>query len=85
MSGSEIHLAPYWWLFPLVMIFLCFLVMRGRKGSRMCGCGLRGTRSHELGSSSSAIEILDKRYALGDVDEKEYEEKKSALSRVPQS
>jgi uncharacterized membrane protein len=37
-----------------------------------------------LSNASSAVEILDKRYALGEVDKKEYEEKKSALSRVPQ-
>ena len=84
MSGSEFHMASYWWLFPLVMIILCFLVMRGRKGSPMCGCAFRGRGSHKIGDSSSAAEILDKRYALGDIDKKEYEEKKSALSQVPQ-
>jgi len=84
MSGSEFHIAPYWWLFPLVMIILCFLVMRGRKGSRLCGCGFRRPRNHRIGDSSSAVQILDKRYALGEVDKKEYEEKKSALSRIPQ-
>jgi uncharacterized membrane protein len=51
----------------------------------MCGCGFRRTGNHKIGDSSSALEILDKRYALGDVDKKEYEEKKSALSRVPQT
>lgn len=85
MSGSEFNLAPYWWLFPLVMIILCFLVMRGRKGWAMCGCGFRRPGNHRIGDSSSAVEILDKRYALGEVDKKEYEEKKSALSRVPQN
>ena len=85
MSGSEFHLAPYWWLFPLVIIILCFLVMRGWKGATMCGCRFWGTGNHKIADSSSAVEILDKRYALGDIDKKEYEEKKSALSRVPQT
>lgn len=85
MSGSEFHIASYWWLFPLVMIILCFLVMRGRKGSMMCGCGFRRTNDHKIGDSSSAVEILDKRYALGEVDKKEYEEKKSALSQLPRT
>ena len=51
----------------------------------MCGCVFRGTSNHKIVNSSSAVEILDKRYALGEVDRKEYEEKKSALSRVPQA
>ena len=84
MSGSEFHMASYWWLFPLVMIILCFLVMRGRRGSSMCGCGFRGRGRHEIGKSRSAVEILDKRYALGDIDKEEYEEKKSALSKIAQ-
>ena len=66
------------------MIILCFMVMRGRNGSPMCGCAFRGRGSHKIGDASSAVEILDKRYALGDIDKKEYEEKKSALSQVPQ-
>lgn len=85
MSGSEFHIASYWWLFPLVMFIVCFLVIRRRKGSTMCGCGFRGTSNHKIANSSSAVEILDKRYALGDVDKKEYEERKSALSRAPQA
>jgi uncharacterized membrane protein len=50
----------------------------------MCGCAFRGKGNHKISDSSSAIEILDKRYALGDVDKNEYEEKKSALNQVPQ-
>jgi uncharacterized membrane protein len=85
VSGSEFHIASYWWLFPLVMIILCFLAMRGRKGSMMCGCGFRRAGNHKIGDSSSAVEILDNRYALGDIEKREYEEKKSALSRVPRT
>jgi uncharacterized membrane protein len=65
------------------MIIFCLLVMRGRKGSMMCGCGSRRTNNHKIGDSGTAVEILDKRYALGEVDKKEYEEKKSALRRLP--
>jgi uncharacterized membrane protein len=42
----------------------------------MCGCAFRGKGNHKIRDSSSAIEILDKRYALGDIDKNEYEEKK---------
>jgi uncharacterized membrane protein len=80
MCGSEFYNFPYWWLFPLVMIILCFLVMRGRWGSMMCGFGSRGTDNHKSSDSNSTIEILDKRYALGEIDKKEYEEKKRTLT-----
>ena len=76
MYGSEFYNFQYWWLFPLVMIILCFLVMRGRKGSMMCGFGSHRTDNHRISDSNSAIEILDKRYALGEINKEEYNEKK---------
>jgi putative membrane protein len=80
MYGSEFYNFPYWWLFPLVMIILCFLVMRGRWGSMMCGIGSRGTDNHKIRGLSSAMEILDKRYASGEINKEEYEEKKRTLA-----
>jgi putative membrane protein len=40
------------------------------------------TRTHECGSTSteSALEVLKRRYALGEIKKKEYEEKKRDLS-----
>ncbi len=32
-------------------------------------------------SSESAVEILDKRYARGEIEKQEYEEKKAAITR----
>ena len=48
------------WLIPIAMMVLCFLVMRGRGG-----CMVRRYRSPHSGES--AREILDKRYALGEI------------------
>ncbi|TNF55976.1 SHOCT domain-containing protein [bacterium] len=76
MIGSEFGLFSLWWLFPLIMIVLCFLMMRGK--GFMCCLG-----SHERDSQSleSAREILDKRYANGEIDRREYKEKKEDLDR----
>jgi len=75
MTGYEFF-GGYWWIFFLVMIVFCFLFMRGCSGRRMCGFG--GGNGHE----ESALDILNKRYAKGEIDQKEYEEKKRHLEAV---
>ncbi len=65
----------WWWLIPIAMMVLCFLVMRGRGG-----CMVRKYRSPRSGES--AREILDKRYALGELSKEEYEEKKRAINQT---
>ena len=80
MHGSEFCHFPYWWLFPFVMIILCFLVMRGRRASMMCRFGPLGTDNHKIRGSSSTMEILKKRYASGEINKEEYEETKRTLT-----
>ena len=82
MTGYEFF-GGYWWILPLVMMILCFLMMRGRKGSMMCDLGSRSRDDRQISDSDSAIEILDKRYALGEIKKEEYEEKKRILKQVP--
>ena len=79
MFGSEFCDFSFWWIFPIVMIALCFFVMRGRRGSMMCGFGSRDTNRH-ISASNSAMEILEKRFALGELDQEAYEERKNALT-----
>ena len=74
----------WWWIFPLLMIALCFFMMqmmRRRGGSTMCGFGSLGLDSQHVNPSDSGIDILNKRYALGEISKEEYEEKKRALSQ----
>lgn len=71
-----------WWIFPLVMIILCFFIMRGRMGSMMCGSGSHTTDSSHTNASDSAIDILNRRYAQGEINKEEYEEKKRAFNKV---
>lgn len=48
----------YWWIFPLAMIALCFSIMRGRKGSMICGFGSREQDDHRINTSDSASETV---------------------------
>ena len=65
-----IHL---WWIIPIAMMILCFLVMRRHRG-----CMTGWSRSHRDGGS--AREILDKRYARGEIGKNEYEKKGNVKS-----
>ena len=62
--------------FPLVMIIFCFLFMRRGSYTRMWGFG------QCFDSGKSAMEILNKRYAKGEIDQREYEEKKGNLETL---
>lgn len=78
MTGYEFCDGGYWWIFPLVMMVLCFFFMRG------CSCrsdqgsyGLGPWRSPR----ESPLDLLRKRYAKGEIDQQEYEERKKTLKQ----
>lgn len=71
--------AGFWWIFPilfLLMILGCVFMMR------RCSCMPSWRASGGFGSRSSndAMEILKKRYALGEIDRKQYEEMKKKIA-----
>ncbi len=66
---------PLWWIFPIIMIIFCFFMMRG------CMGGMRFFKGNShIEPTYSALEILGKRYASGEIDKDEYEQMKRDLS-----
>jgi len=63
----------WWWVIPVAMMILCFFMM-----SRHRGCMMGWSKSHHDGES--AREILDKRYARGEIGKEEYEQKRRDIS-----
>jgi len=63
----------WWWIIPIAMMILCFIMMRGHRG-----CFMGRSRSRSV--SETAREILDKRYALGEISKEEYEEKNGSFA-----
>jgi len=67
---------PWMWIFPLIfLVVMLFFLFRGRDWPM---CGGRGMRDRE----ESAKEILDRRYARGEIGQEEYQRMKKELESV---
>jgi putative membrane protein len=89
--GWVMHGPGFWWIFPLLfivlMIVMCVFMMRGGgMGSMWRDRRMGSPESYDLAkrsegeSAESAMDILNKRYARGEIDKQEYEEKKTAIT-----
>ena len=82
MAGYEsFEFWDWWWIFPVAMMVLCFFMMRGRMRCMTGGHSPQdSTKPHQSAPARSAREILDRRYATGEIDKEEYEEKRKDIS-----
>jgi len=87
----EAHGHSFWWIFPLMffvimIVMFIFMMRRGCMGCMWRDRMMDKSEFHDamkrsMGEhSETALEILDKRYARGEIDKQEYEEKKAAIT-----
>ncbi|MFN2361168.1 MAG: SHOCT domain-containing protein [Marinobacter sp.] len=74
-----------WWVFPVVMpiimvmvLFIVFYLVFGRGGLKLPWNNSEGTSNHNEGSET-AMEILKKRYAKGELTREEFEQVKKDI------
>ena len=91
MFGYESWCSYGWWascfFVMIVMMGLCFFfmmyMMKRLKGNMMyCLPLFRKAECIDYSASESARDILDKRYASGEISSEEYEEKKKILNQT---
>ena len=85
--GWGMHGPGFWWIFPVIfivlMVVMCVSMIRG--GGMGCMWRDRHMGSPESrdltrrSEAESALDILDKRFAKGEVSKEEYEEMKKLL------
>lgn len=66
------------WLF-VILLFAGMFFLRGCGWGRGCGMPRYHKRSGNDSNNSDAIDILNKRYANGEIDSEEYKRKKEEI------
>jgi putative membrane protein len=80
--GPEYFFKSGYWIIPLIMIIICFLLFKlkvfGKGGFRPPWQDSSESGSENRGSGT-ALEILKKRYAKGEITKNEFEQMKRDL------
>ncbi len=77
MMGSGMIGGFSWWFMPIFMILFWGLVIWGIVALVR---GLSAPRASDSSKVDSALDVLKRRYAKGEINKEEYEEKKKDLS-----
>ncbi len=67
----------WWWFMPIFMILFWGLMIWGIAALVR---GLSGSSGSDSSRADSALEVLKKRYARGEINKEEYEEKKKDIA-----
>lgn len=86
MLGWEHWHWSFWWIFPLFAVFMmviCMFMMHRSGGMKGCCMPRSSSTERDQGrlSESSAEEILKSRYARGEINRSEYEEKMNDIKK----
>lgn len=65
---------PWMWIFPLIFLIVMLIFLFRSGGSPMCGSHKTHGKREE-----SARELLDRRYARGEISREEYQQMKKDL------
>lgn len=71
MYCSEFFGSSWWWIWPVLMIAVCFFIMRRWRGPMMCGFGSYCNDENRFNSSDTVADILNKRFAAGEIEKTE--------------
>jgi len=72
----------FWWMFPAMMLFMmliCGVLVYFLSSHLSGGSHQSGSMDRRWDSSYSALGILDERYARGEIQKEEYQERKAAI------